>query len=206
LNAFGHGLSAHCEQTLSRELRVYEPALNEYLERRANTIFANIREVSAQLFAIETYDQNDSKKLISQLETFESSIGSVTIGEMVRLKWSPRLPWWVYVAPFRLLSTAMKKQFAATLDQLLAEYRTTLDSIICRGMEEYLDRVSCGIAKNIDLTAARINGFFIPEGSTTTVDGLLTRTMNIRRELDNEGRHDSQPREALGRGDFANRK
>ncbi len=207
-DVFTRDVSAFCEQALTRELRAYEAALNEYWERSAGPALAQISQLPDELFMI-AIDAGGSGRETSKLvaEKPDTVLPNLEIGGPAPIKWRPRLPWWVYLAPLRWFSTKMKRQFGVALDQLLAEYRSNVDAIIRRAMTEYVDTVSREVQKAIDDRAAGMKRSLLEVGTAINreiFDQLLDRARRLRYRFDDQGQSRMLPPEnGSGNGDPA---
>jgi GTP-binding protein EngB required for normal cell division len=202
--AFARKVSTFCGQSLARELRVYEAALNEHLERSASAVLAQISALPDELFMIAMNGDGSGREISPPCaEKSEAAPPDVAIAGMTHLKWSPRLPWWAYLAPARWFPTPMIKRFTVALDELLAQYRSNVDATIRCGMHEYLDRVSREIVTRIDANVARIKGALLSNGSGESrgvFEELLDRARHLRRQFDNEEDRRTQPENSGSNG------
>ena len=190
-DAFARNVSAFCERALTRELRVYEAALNEHLDRSAGPTRAEILALPDELFEIAT-NGNGGAREVSELsaEEREAAPPSVEIGGIARVEWRPRLPWWIYVAPLRWSSAAMKRQFAVALGELLAQYRSRIDASIRIVMKEYAEKLGREIEKTIDGRAARVKKLLVSGGfaqNRKVFEALLDRARDLRRQFEDTG-------------------
>jgi hypothetical protein len=111
LQAFTRNVSAFCEQALTRELRIYEPALNKHLEGNAGAILTQISALPDELFTIN-YDGDSGTTPKPAAEKPKNALPDLEIGGAALLSWSPLFPWWIHLAQHCWFSTAMKRQFA----------------------------------------------------------------------------------------------
>ena len=190
-----HNVSAFCEESLARELKVHEAALNQHLERRAGAVLAEIGALPDELLATATNGDGRGREIsMPTTDEFEPIRPDITIGGLVRLKWNPGMPWWAYVAPTPLFATPMVRRFTLALDELLMEYRSKLDATVRIGMKEYIDGLGTGIVTKIDANAARVRESLLSKGSATNCrvfDDLLERATNLRRHSDSNGQNRS---------------
>jgi GTP-binding protein EngB required for normal cell division len=191
VEAFARSVLTFCERALARELRVYEAALNEHLERSAGAVLAQISALPDELFTIAMNGDGSGREISSpRAEKSEAAPPDVAIAGMTHLNWSPCLPWWVYVAPARWFPAPMIKRFTVALDELLTQCRSNVDATIRCGMNEYLDRMGRETVTRIDANAARIKGALLSNGSGENrgvFEELLDRARNLQRQFDDEG-------------------
>jgi hypothetical protein len=190
-DAFARNVSAFCERSLTRELRVYEAALNEHLDRSAGPVRAEILALPDELFDIAT-NGNGGAREVAELSAQEREAAppAVEIAGIARVEWRPRLPWWIYVAPLRWSSAAMKRQFAVALGELLAQYRSRIDASIRIVMKEYAEKLGREIEKTIDGRAARVRKLLASGGfaqNRKVFEALLDRARDLRREFEDKG-------------------
>jgi GTP-binding protein EngB required for normal cell division len=197
LDTFARNMSAFCAGTLTRDLQVYEAALNEHLDRNAGPVRADLLALPDEVFDIAMNDDGSTRDL-SKLcaEEAEAAPPSVGLGTIARIEWRPRLPWWIYVAPRRWFPAAMKRLFAVALGDLLTQYRSRVDAMIRVGLKEYAEKLGRETDKAIDVQVARARKLLASGGiekSRQVFKTLLERARELRRRLDDDAGRGSVP-------------
>jgi GTP-binding protein EngB required for normal cell division len=189
--AFARNLRAFCERALARELRVYEAALNERMDRSLGPVRTEMVALPDQLFELGMNDDPYAQGLTKPSADEREAVAPVVeIGGIARVEWIPRLPWWIYVAPLRWHSPAVKRQFDAALGELLAQYRSGVDASIRFAMKEYVEKLGHQIDKAIDTGAVRVKRLLVSgsfDENRKVFEMLLDRTNDLRRQFDARG-------------------
>lgn len=197
LDTFARNVSMFCAGALTRDLQVYEAALNERLDQSAGPVRAELLALPYQVFDIAMNGEGNTREL-SKLcaEEPEAAPPSVGLGGIARIEWRPRLPWWIYVVPGRWFPAAMKRQFAVALGDLLVQYRSRVDAMIRVGMKEYTEKLGRETEKAIDVQVVRVKKLLATGGIEKTrqvFDTLLERARELRPRLDGDADRRSVP-------------
>jgi GTP-binding protein EngB required for normal cell division len=187
-------VSAFCERSLARELRVYEAALDEHFERNAGPILTQIYALPEELFAIAMNGDASSGET-STLST-DTARPDAVIGGLARFKWNPSLPWWMYVVPSRWFPGLIAGRFSTAVDDLLARYRSDVDAAVRSGVSEYIDRLGADTRRKIEASANRIKESLLSRVSAPNrkvFDELLNRAIALRRQFDSNTEGDTPP-------------
>jgi hypothetical protein len=187
LDTFTRNVSVFCAGALTRDLQVYEAALNEHLDRTAGPVRTELLALPYEVFDIAMNDEGNTRELSKlSAEEPEAAPPSVGLGGIARIEWRPRLPWWIYVAPRGWFPAAMKRQFAVALGDLLAQYRSRVDAMIRVVLKEYAEKLNRETEKAIDVQVARVKKLLASGGiekSRQVFETLLERAKELRRRL-----------------------
>jgi Dynamin family len=187
-DVFARDLSAFCRRVLTRELRLYEAALNEDWRRSAGPLLAQIHSLPDELLTGSTGDGKSGNESDQPLaENADADVLDLEIGGIAPIDWHPRRAWWFYLVPLRWFPMAVEERIAAALDRFLAEYREQVKATVGRAIRQYIDRIKREVEKTIDERAGRIRqSLLIAETAQgpENLDRLLQRARKLRRDFD----------------------
>ncbi len=187
---FAREVSAFCARVFNRELRLYEAALQEHLQRIAGPLLAQIRELPDEVLTI-AIELDGSAGAVPKLVAEEGQAPqfNLQLGNAAPIDWRPPFPWRVYFVPLRWFRTAMQEHFGVELDRLLEEYRSNLEVTVQKALSEFTSTVGRETERRIDSTASRMTQSIRSDGAKRNrkiFEELLFRAKDLRRRLDDE--------------------
>jgi small GTP-binding protein len=196
-NGFAREVSDFCAQVLTREMRLYEAALNEDWQRRAGSLHAQMRSLPDQLFASSTSEDETREDLRAPLAEDANAL-NFDIGGVAAIDWRPQPPWWSYFVPARWFPGPAQERFAAILDRLLAEYRNQIEASVRRAMSQSIDGLKRETEKTLEQRAEHVRRSLLVAHAAQECEGfdeLLQRAIKLRGELGNQEQRGLWPAE-----------
>jgi GTP-binding protein EngB required for normal cell division len=150
----GPGVSVFDSDSVARELRGCEAALNEEWHRRADALSVQIRNLPAALFE-QSAEVNGRDDHWLSLATTDAGTSELQLGQIVPIDLRPQRRWWPH-AILRRFSAAPDKRLGRELDRALAHYRRQLQAAARAAISAYIGELRQEADKAIDARAERI--------------------------------------------------